>query len=90
MGFFSEELLEMDRNTVQYMIDERDRKNEELQKKADELQSRNDELQSHNDELQNRNDELQSQNNELLAKLNLFEKQLAEQGELLKQLQEKI
>ena len=39
MGFFSEALLEMDRNTVQYMIDERNRENEELKKKNKELQS---------------------------------------------------
>jgi hypothetical protein len=117
MGFFSEELLEMDRNTVKYMIDERTRENEELQKKNNEvqkqkeelqsrnnelesqkaeLQSQNDELQNQNDELQNQkdnlklqNDELQAQNSELIAKLNLIEKQLVEQGELLRKLQEK-
>ena len=102
MGFFSEALLEMDRNTVQYMIDERNRENEELKKKNKELQSQKDELQSQKDELQSQKDELQSQkdefqsqkdglqskNNELSAKIDMLEKQLAEQQELIRKLQE--
>lgn len=83
MGFFSEALLEMDRNTVQYMIDERNKENEELKKE-------NEELQSQKEELQSQNNKLQSQNNELIAKLNFFEKQLTEQGEVIRKLQEKI
>ena len=146
MGFFSEALLEMDRNTVQYMIDVRNKENEELKKEKEallsqheklqsktielesrkeelesrkeelesrkeelesqkaelqshneelqshneELQSHNEELQSHNEELQSHNEELQSQNRELLAKLNVLEKQLIAQGELIRKLQEKI
>ena len=65
MGFFSEALLEMDRNTVQYMIDVRNKENEELKKENEALLSQHEELQSRKKELESRKEELESVNEEL-------------------------
>lgn len=55
MGIFSEELLELDRNTAQYMMDEMqseiDRKREELKQKREELSQKNEELDRKNAQL---------------------------------------
>ncbi len=56
MGIFSEELLMMDRNTVQLMIDEMQ---EDLDRKHDELNQITDALNQKNDELNQKNDELE-------------------------------
>ena len=81
MGIFSEALAEMDRNTVDYMIDE-------MQKKKDQLQSENDQLQSENDQLQSENDQLQSENDQLQQEKDQIQQQndqLQIENELLKQ-----
>lgn len=62
MGIFSEELLELDRNTAQYMIDEMqealDRKKEELHGKKEELEQLKQEFGQISNELDLKNDEL--------------------------------
>ena len=59
-------------------------------KENEALLSQHEKLQSKKMELESVNEELESQNKELVAKLNMFEKQLAEQRELIQKLQEKI
>ena len=54
MGIFSEALAEMDRNTVDYMIDE-------MQKKKDQLQQENAQLQSEIEQLKQKLYDLQNQ-----------------------------
>lgn len=72
MGFFSEELRILDRNTAQLMIDEMqehlDVKKQELDTKKQELDSKNKELDSKNKELNSINKELDSKNKELDSK----------------------
>ena len=53
MGIFSEALAELDRNTVDYMIDKLKKNNEQLQEKYDELQDKYEQLQAENEQLQN-------------------------------------
>lgn len=69
MGFFSEELRELDRNTVQLMIDEME---DELERKKDELEQKNNELEQKNDELEQKNNELEQKDNELEQKDNVI------------------
>lgn len=72
MGMFSEELRELDRNTVRYMMDEmqdeldglKNEKNE-LQNEVDGLKGESMELQSKNGKLQNENGKLQNENGKL-------------------------
>ena len=45
MGIFSEALAELDRNTVDYMIDRMKKENEQLQDKNEQLQDKNEQLQ---------------------------------------------
>ena len=92
MDMFSKELLQLDRNTVQYMMDEMQEEinslqnsnaelqnsNAELQNSNAELQNSNTELQNSNAELQNSNAELQDTNKKLQEKLKIMEKQLRE------------
>ena len=52
MRMFSEELYELDRNTMKLMVDEMQDEIDELRKKNDELRKKNDELRKKNDELQ--------------------------------------
>ena len=72
MGFFSEELRMLDRNTVQYMIDEIQAQLDEKKAQLDEKQSQLDEKQSQLDEKKSQLDEKQSQ---LDAKNLLIEEQ---------------
>ena len=65
MGFFSEELRILDRNTVQLMIDEMQ---EELDTKKEELNTMNEELNAKNEELDAKNEELDAKNEELSIK----------------------
>ena len=51
MGIFSEALAELDRNTVDYMIDELKRSNEQLQDKNEQLQGEKEQLQDENTRL---------------------------------------
>ena len=70
MGLFSKELQMLDKNTVQYMIDD-------MQDKIDEQASTIDELQSSNQEQASTINELQSSNQKLLQKIQKLEEELA-------------
>ena len=68
MEMFSKELYELDRNTVQYMIDEMqdtiDAQKDELNKQQDTIDAQKDELDKQNrmiEELHRKNDEMQDQ-----------------------------
>ena len=61
MGIFSEALAELDRNTVDYMIDELKRSNEQLQDKNEQLQGEKEQLQDKIMELQNELDNMRKQ-----------------------------
>ena len=65
MGMFSKELLEMDRNTVELMIDEMQ---EDLKQKGKELDLINQKLGEKNQELDEKNQELNEKNQELNEK----------------------
>ena len=82
MGMFSEELRELDRNTVKYMIEEQqreiDRQKEELNRKDEQLSQKDEQL-SQKDEQLSQKDEQLIQKDEQIAllqkKLEQFEKQ---------------
>ena len=80
MGIFSEALGELDRNTVDYMIDELKKSNEQLQGKNDQLRGENNQLQSKNDQLQSKNNQLQDENVQLKEELEKMRKLLREQS----------
>lgn len=93
MGFFSEELRILDRNTVQLMIDEMQEeldakkeelsaRNEELNSISEKLNSMNEELNSKNEELNSKNEELNSMNEELMQKDAQLQEALAELARL--------
>lgn len=69
MGIFSKELLELDRNTVQYMIDEMqetiDRQKEALMERKDELEQKKAELERQKTELELKITALEQQKSEL-------------------------
>lgn len=85
MGFFSEELREMDRNTVQLMIDEMqeelDRKRGELEKTSEELARNKGELAQSKEELAQSKEELTQSKEELIQS----KEELAQSKEELKQ-----
>ncbi len=72
MGIFSEALAELDRNTVDYMIDKLKRSNEQLQGEKEQLQDKNEQLQDKNELLEDRIQHLQKE-------LDNMRKQLREQ-----------
>ena len=78
MGIFSEALAEMDRNTVDYMIDEMQKKKDQLQSENDQLQSENDQLQQEKDQLQQEKDQIQQQNDQLQIENELLKQKLYE------------
>ena len=61
MGIFSEALAELDRNTVDYMIDKLKRSNEQLQVENEQLQVENERLQGEKERLQAEMEQLQDQ-----------------------------
>lgn len=77
MEVFSKELLEMDRNTVMYMIDEMQNEisqlNQDNEKKNEQLQEKNEQLQEKNEQLQRKDQELRLKD----EKLKCLEKQMA-------------
>ena len=79
MGIFSEALAELDRNTVDYMIDELKRSNEQLQDKNEQLQDKNEQLQDKNEQLQDKNELLEDRIQHLQKELDNMRKQLREQ-----------
>ena len=58
MGLFSKELRELDRNTVQLMIDEMQ---EKLEQKREELEQKREELKHKSEELEHKKEELEQQ-----------------------------
>ena len=64
MGIFSEALAELDRNTVDYMIDELKKNNDQLKDERDQLQGEKDQLQDKIEQMQEQalNDKKQFQN----------------------------
>ena len=64
MDMFSKELLELDRNTVQYMIEEQQEQLEVLQKQVEEKQKQYEEQQKRYEEQRKHNEEQQKHNEE--------------------------
>ena len=81
MGIFSEALAELDRNTVDYMIDKLKRSNEQLQDKNEQLQDKNEQLQDKNEQLQDKNEQLEDRIQHLQKELDDMRKLLREQSE---------
>ena len=69
MGLFSKELRELDRNTVQLMIDEMqeklEQKREELKHKSEELEYKEEQLKHKKEELEHKSEELEQKREEL-------------------------
>ena len=62
---FSEEVRILDRNTVQYMIDEME---DEIRKKADQLKEKTDQLKEKEEQLKEQKNQLKEQENQLKNK----------------------
>ena len=104
IGIFSEELRELDHNTVQLMIDEMqqelDAKREELtgvkkelSVKSEELSAKSEELNAKSEELNAKSEELNAKSEELNTKnaeLNAKEEELRMQAERIKELEEQL
>ncbi len=102
MGMFSEELLELDRNTVDYMIDEMqntiDAQKAQLEKQKAQLEVQDEQLEEQNKQLEEQDEQLEKQKVQLEKqdeqleeqnkKLKMQEKQLEKQNEQL-EMQEK-
>ncbi|WP_330595940.1 hypothetical protein [Dorea phocaeensis] len=86
MRMFSEELLELDRNTTQLMIDEMQ---EEIEQKSVELGEKKEELEEKKTELEAKKVELSKKKEELEKKKTELEEKKAELGERNQQLNEK-
>jgi len=80
---FSDALIQMDKNTVQYMIEEQQKELEEQQKELEEQQK---ELEEQQKELEEQQKELEEQQKELQEKDSIIEKQAARLAELEAQL----
>lgn len=93
MGIFSEELLELDRNTVQYMMDkmqkEIDQKKEELDQKKEELNQTNKELNRKSEELNQKSEELNQKSEELNQKSEELNRKSEELNQANKELDQK-
>lgn len=86
MRMFSEELLELDRNTTQLMIDEMQ---EEIEQKRAELGEKKEELEEKKTELEAKKVELSKKKEELEEKKQQLSERKAELGEKTQQLNEK-
>ncbi len=75
MGLFSKELRELDRNTVQLMIDEMQ---EELEQKREEIEYTKDELEQKREEVEHTKEELEQKKEELEQKREELEKKREE------------
>ena len=69
MGMFSKELLELDRNTVELMIDE-------MQKEAEELKSQNESIKSQNESIKSQNERIKSQNERIKSDYEKLKKEM--------------
>ena len=79
MGMFSKELLELDRNTVELMIDE-------MQKQADNLRNQNENLAFENESIKSENERIKNENKEIRAMMEELKRQ---NEEILKSLGKK-
>ena len=79
MGMFSKELLELDRNTVELMIDE-------MQKQADNLRNQNENLALENESIKSENEKIKNENKEIRAMMEELKRQ---NEEILKSLGKK-
>lgn len=86
MRMFSEELLELDRNTTQLMIDE---KQEEIEQKSAELGEKKEELEEKTQQLNEKKAELEEKRQQLSERKAELEEKKAELGEKTQQLNEK-
>ncbi len=93
MSMFSEELYQLDKNTVEFMVDEYGRMVEEqkamLAQLGKEIARKEDEIARKEDEIAQKNDELTKKNDELSRKDDALRERDAIIEQLRKQLQEK-
>ena len=93
MGLFSKELQVMDRNTVQFMIDEMqdtiDAQKEQLAQNAEQLSRNAEELSKKDEQLSEKDEQLSKKDEQLSKKDSLILEQEAEIAELKKLLMEK-
>lgn len=83
MNMYSEALIQMDKNTANYMIEEMQKEVEELSAEVDDIKN---EIIRKNNELAEKNNELAEKNNELAEKNN----ELAEKDAYIKELEAKL
>lgn len=90
MGIFSEELLELDRNTAQYMMDEMqkeiDERKEELEQKREELNQKREELERKREELNQKKEEL----GQTRAELHMQTEKIKQQTATINQLTDRL
>ena len=79
MTMFSEELRELDRNTVQYMIDEMQ---DEINKMENQIQRKDEELQQNREQLQQNKEQLQQSKEQLQQKDKQIEELMKKISEL--------
>ncbi|MDE7177825.1 MAG: hypothetical protein K2O59_08410 [Lachnospiraceae bacterium] len=89
MEMFSKELYELDKNTVQYMIDEMqdtiDAQKDELEKQQDTIDAQKDELEKQQDTIDAQKDELEKQQDTIDAQKDTIEELRRKNEELLAQ-----
>lgn len=93
MGLFSKELLEMDRNTVRYMMDEMqeeiNRKKKELEESTHELEERRSQLEESKSQLEERKSQLEESQSQLEESQSQLEESKSQLEESRSQLKEK-
>ena len=85
ISMFSEALIQMDKNTVQYMIEEQQKELEERQK---ELEAQQNKLEAQQNEIKAQQNEIEAQQNEIEAQQNEIEAQQKELQESKKLIEE--
>lgn len=92
MGLFSKELLEMDRNTVRYMMDEMqeeiNRKKKELEESTHELEERRSQLEESKSQLEERRTQLEESQSQLEESKSQLEESKSQLEESRSQLEE--
>lgn len=73
MGFFSEELRIMDRNTVKYMIDEMDDEIKRLEEVKNQLEGEKNQLEGEKNQLEGEKNQLEGEKNQLEGEKNQLE-----------------
>ena len=91
INMFSEALIQMDKNTVQYMIEEQqkalDKKCMELEDSKKELDRKNEELEDNRKELDRKNEELEDNKKKLADSEDLIQQLLQENAEMKRQME---